>query len=543
MRYFLFNNASPAASYGIGTHLRHLVSMLERVGGIEIVFVDLNCNEKVICDNFRDNDGHWHLQMPLIMNGIEDGVYNRSVYNHVVRWNESKERDVLVFHFHYDQHAPMAALLKAKYTESLVLYTVHYQAWAFQLKGNVRRLKEILEMDEFCDLSAEQAHEMQVVRQTVSKEKEMLAIADNVIVLSKFTYDVLERCYGLDMKRIHLIYNAIADEMDSEQTVLGGSEESLNILYVGRLDLDKGLGFLISAFEIVHKKNPNSRLVIAGNGNYDACLPLVGDAWPWVCWLGRVDGHRLQQLYQKSAVGVLPSLNEQCSYTIIEMLKHSLPVVGTDCSGVKEMLEHAPHLRVAVDQMRNDRDEIVRRLGETIVTLLSDSEQLMAERRNARNAYLQRYSLSVILPKWKQLLEQSTRRISRNDDLLKMIDAKMFAIINSRADYMDLSFFGLSGLGLYLWWRMSVVADECWRMQIGEYLIYALDWIYEEAVQEMQYGMACDSALMELTCLLERDRFYPTLIEKLLPLCGRSSCFSVTEDELVANALKIYNYR
>ena len=38
-------------------------------------------------------------------------------------------------------------------------------------------------------------------------------------------------------------------------------------------------------------------------------------------------------------MGVMPSFHEQCSYVGIEMLMHGLPVIGTDTTGLKEMVE------------------------------------------------------------------------------------------------------------------------------------------------------------------------------------------------------------
>ena len=58
-----------------------------------------------------------------------------------------------------------------------------------------------------------------------------------------------------------------------------------------------------------------------------------------VTFTGKVDKDELYAFYRIADVGGMPSFHEQCSYVGIEMLMHGLPVIGTDTTGLKEMVE------------------------------------------------------------------------------------------------------------------------------------------------------------------------------------------------------------
>jgi putative glycosyltransferase len=546
-RYFLVNNASPAATYGIGTHLRHLVECLTTIGDIEIVYIDLQCDTSS-CQTQKDEKGYWHLQIPTVSMGMEDGVYNRNVYAEVVRWNESqKETARIIFHFHYEQHFLLASLLKAHYPSSQILYTIHYQTWAFQLLGDCKQLQKSLMMLPSEEVSDKEYERCQQIQTLVTIEKRMLSIADEVIVLSRFTQDILIKYYKISPSKLHFIPNAIADTHDAIDFSLDPTKQY--ILYVGRLDKGKGLDLLIAAFRQIHTSFPNTRLIVVGNGDYDAFFSEAKELWPHISWTGRLEATELQQLYQSVQVGVQPSFNEQCSYTIIEMLMNGLPVVGTDCSGVKEMIIHAPQLQVAFDAHRNDREQMIKLLAAVIKDLLSDPRRLKEESVKARKAYEERYTTEHATLRWHELLALTPRSITENTDLLLLIDQRCIDIINQRPDYMDLEFFGLTGISHYIWWRMQQLDVQEYesrkqRALLGEHLIYAIDWMFELALEECTFTEDCGNpALCTLCSSLLQASFYPTKIEQLQQMLVSEPSAIVTAKDVIINVLKICNYK
>ena len=72
----------------------------------------------------------------------------------------------------------------------------------------------------------------------VENEKEFLHLADEVIVLSKDTQQILAGGYGVSSDKMHLVYNGLGDGLcfDKDKNVGNGRI----ILFVGRLDEIKG---------------------------------------------------------------------------------------------------------------------------------------------------------------------------------------------------------------------------------------------------------------------------------------------------------------
>lgn len=60
--------------------------------------------------------------------------------------------------------------------------------------------------------------------------------------------------------------------------------------------------------------------------------------WSKIIFSGRLPKELIYKFYQIADVGILPSFAEQCSYVAIEMMMHGLPIVGTDSTGLSEMI-------------------------------------------------------------------------------------------------------------------------------------------------------------------------------------------------------------
>ncbi len=59
-----------------------------------------------------------------------------------------------------------------------------------------------------------------------------------------------------------------------------------------------------------------------------------------VNYLGFIPFDDLVTLYKKATIGVIPSLEEHCSYVALEMLHSGLPVVASNLGGLKEIFIH-----------------------------------------------------------------------------------------------------------------------------------------------------------------------------------------------------------
>jgi len=116
----------------------------------------------------------------------------------------------------------------------------------------------------------------------------------------------------------------------------------LVVLSVGALSKQKGLNYLIGAFQSVIEKFPNAKLQIAGRGREETALrnqaEEAGVAHA-VEFLGFVERESIVDVYQKASVFVMPSVwKEQFGLVGPEALACGIPCVGSQMGGIPEWL-------------------------------------------------------------------------------------------------------------------------------------------------------------------------------------------------------------
>lgn len=243
------------------------------------------------------------------------------------------------------------------------------------------------------------------------KEKELYRLVDTIICLSEFTSSLLQDIYGISPDKIRFVPNGLKDERKhltlKERDVLKKqyhfSEKEKIILFVGRLDVIKGIGTLIQAFHILLRKNRNYRLVIVGDGDFSSCLNRCEVDWSKVVFTGRLGKEQLYNFYQMADIGVMPSMHEQCSYVAIEMMMFGLPMVVSTTTGLKEMVQ-GKMFGYTFDMEENSEKSV-----NELVVLISDilenvSEKYLEMKALSRMAYEEKYSEKVMREKYLCLI-------------------------------------------------------------------------------------------------------------------------------------------
>ena len=119
-------------------------------------------------------------------------------------------------------------------------------------------------------------------------------------------------------------------------------DDSLNILFVGRLEKRKGLGDLLRAYRSIIDRVPRSRLIIVGDG------PLRGRVesfisrhrLPNVVLAGYVPESVKPRYYNSADIFCAPATGaESFGIVLLEALASGLPVVATEVPGYMSVLE------------------------------------------------------------------------------------------------------------------------------------------------------------------------------------------------------------
>ena len=223
--------------------------------------------------------------------------------------------------------------------------------------------------------------------------------------------DVLCRDYGFTSSKISVIPNGLsntylstADKQSLREKWKIPTDENI-ILFAGRMDTIKGLEYLIKAFREVLSIFPQSRLVIAGEGTFGNYIKTSQDICTRITYTGFLDKPQLYEWYQIADIGAVPSLFEPFGYVAVEMMMYELPIVITETSGMKEVVDETCGLKIPVVRC-DDRVEINADLfAEKIIYLLQHPIEAKKMGQNGRKRYLQKYTSEVFRRNMLKLYE------------------------------------------------------------------------------------------------------------------------------------------
>ncbi len=166
--------------------------------------------------------------------------------------------------------------------------------------------------------------------------------ADAVIAVSQFAKNKIIKYYGIPAEKVSVVHNAIqAYETKDPRDFLQKSNPI--VLFLGRLTLQKGPDYFISAAQIILHHRPNSTFIVAGSGDME------GRLMQWVAssglsdkilFTGQLRGEDVDRAYRMADVFVMPSVSEPFGLTALEAIAQGTPVIISKQSGVTEVVSH-----------------------------------------------------------------------------------------------------------------------------------------------------------------------------------------------------------
>ena len=171
-------------------------------------------------------------------------------------------------------------------------------------------------------------------------------LADTIVVNSISTKKtIMKSAPWLMYNKIRVIYHGIdpgkySDENTAKiRTSLGLSEEDFVIGFAGRLNVQKGITFMLDAFKIVSDKYKNVHLLIAGTGDLENSIKDFASKYDLenrIHLLGfRKD---IPELMRTFDVFLLPSLWEGFGIVLIEAMAAGKACVATNTSSIPEIV-------------------------------------------------------------------------------------------------------------------------------------------------------------------------------------------------------------
>ncbi len=180
--------------------------------------------------------------------------------------------------------------------------------------------------------------------------KIVLKWCDKVTVLGEgMVKDALDA--GAPKEKIEIIYNAIKDSEDNiDKNLINEIYRKYNLpkdkrilLFLSRISPEKGINYLIDAFENLEKLYPDLILVFAGSGTELQNVKKIvnrKNLYEKIKVIGPVFGREKRALFKISDIFILPSLSEGIPTVLLEAMLYSKPIVSTNITGVNEIIEN-----------------------------------------------------------------------------------------------------------------------------------------------------------------------------------------------------------
>jgi glycosyltransferase involved in cell wall biosynthesis len=177
-------------------------------------------------------------------------------------------------------------------------------------------------------------------------EREGFRRATHIFAVSRYTAGIIERLYGVNRRKITVIYNA--PEENLRHFVVDPKDKSIKrenrVVFLGRLTFQKGPDHFLRAAQIVAQANKDARFIFCGTG--DMLVQLRHQAHRLgiedrVHFAGFVDPSGVDQILMHSKVLVMPSVSEPFGLVALEAIRCGIPIIISKQSGVREVLHRA----------------------------------------------------------------------------------------------------------------------------------------------------------------------------------------------------------
>ena len=237
-------------------------------------------------------------------------------------------------------------------------------------------------------------------------QKKVLENCDVCTISSEATKRELLKRFPQFKNKVTVLSMGVDTRIFSRRYVKSKFNEYKNnkiILFVGRLNEQKGIEYLVKAMPIINKKIKNSRLLIIGEGEYKEKLQKIADSLGIdnVEFLGSKKQSELADYYNLADVFVLPSIisrigTEGLGLVLLEAMSCGTPVIGTNTGGIPTIVKNNQ-----TGVLVNERNE--NELANAIIKILSDRKLSHKLSDNGIKFVKNNYSWEIVAEKFDEI--------------------------------------------------------------------------------------------------------------------------------------------
>lgn len=167
-------------------------------------------------------------------------------------------------------------------------------------------------------------------------------------------------------------------------------------LFVGRLEKQKGLIYLIKAINILKAKNSKFEVHLIGEGSEDSYLKelvLKFNFEKYIKFLGKKTSQEITAYYDSSDVFILPSIWEGFPLTLLEAWAARLPVIITNVGGISKICTSKENALIIPSKSP-------KKIAEAMLELMENKKLRGKLGENGRKLVEERYSWEKVTKKF-----------------------------------------------------------------------------------------------------------------------------------------------
>lgn len=161
--------------------------------------------------------------------------------------------------------------------------------------------------------------------------KRVLSMGDAFLVLAPAWKEFFGKIIGRE--RITVLPDSIAIPAAYEK-----SYDNHDVLFLGRLCREKGIGELLSCVPALAEEFPDFHLYLGGIWEDERLRSLSEQDRDHVTWLGWISGEEKERWLRRCRVVTLPSWFEGQSVSLLEAMAHYCGIVAADTGGIPQMI-------------------------------------------------------------------------------------------------------------------------------------------------------------------------------------------------------------
>ncbi len=327
-------------SGGMSVYLRELTAALVDFPGVSVDI--LTRAQNPVCVEAKDVSPQ--IRVVQLKGGPQHPVDRKNLYKFIPEFSENLEEYIHrrkenydVIHTHYWLSGLVGGYIKHK----LGFPLVHaYHTLGFMKRRALGQLEH---------------------KSRANSESHLAHISDLIISPSLEERSNLVKEYGISPAKVRVVYPGVNPRLfypcksPSIVKKMGCHQDNFIILYVGRIELVKGLMNVIEALKLLKKNSSflsqKAKLVIVGGGKKDEELVLNKEVFrikgaieeygleKHVIFLGSVDHAQLRKYYSAADVLVVPSLYESFGLVTVEALACGTPVIVSQVDMMKSIVK------------------------------------------------------------------------------------------------------------------------------------------------------------------------------------------------------------